>query len=261
MKNNLVIIKLGGSVITFKEKSLSANIKAIEDISKILKRIENPMILIHGGGSFGHYWSVKFDMHTKPAKYDPHGISKVHTSMLTLNKIILDILEDDGLNLYGISPSSFLKNGKLDTFKVKELKKMTEHNIIPITYGDIVHIFNNKYFILSGDVLMTTLSKILKPSKIIFTLNVDGLYNNTIDKKIIKEVNFGSKVKLQKQTNFQNDINIADVTGGIKRKVEEAKKISREGLDVIFLNGLNPIQIENAVTDKEFRGTIFKGKI
>ena len=105
-----------------------------------------------------------------------------------------------------------------------------------------------------------TFQKILKPSKILFALNVDGLYNNAIDKKLIKEVNFGSKVKLQKQTNFQNDINIADVTGGIKRKVEEAKKISREGLDVIFLNGLNPIQIENAVTDKEFRGTIFKGK-
>ena len=247
-------------MITFKEKPLTANIKAIEDISKILKRIENPMILIHGGGSFGHYWSVKFDMHTKPSKYDPHGISKVHTSMLTLNKIIVDILEKDGLNPYGISPSSFLKNGKPNITKVKELKKMTEHHIIPITYGDIVHVFNNKYSILSGDVLMTTLSKILKPSKILFALNVDGLYNNAIDKKLIKEVNFGSKILIQKQTNLQNDIKIVDVTGGIKRKVEEAKKIAREGLDIIFVNGLNPIQIENAITDKEFRGTIFKGK-
>ncbi|MGE0242934.1 MAG: isopentenyl phosphate kinase [Nitrososphaeraceae archaeon] len=261
MNNNLVLIKLGGSVITFKEKALSANIKAIEDISKILKRIENPIILIHGGGSFGHYWSVKFDMHTKPSKYDPHGISKVHTSMLTLNKKIVDILEKDGLNPYGISPSSFLKNGKPDVTKVIELKKMTEHSIIPITYGDIVHIKNNKYSILSGDVLMTTFSKLLIPSKIIFTLNVDGLYNNTTDKKLIKEVNFDSKYKLQRKINFKTEINITDVTGGIKRKVEEAKKISIEGLDVIFLNGLSPIQIENAITDKEFKGTIFKGKI
>jgi len=256
-----VLIKLGGSVITFKDKALSANIKAIQGISKTLKRIEYPIIIIHGGGSFGHYWSVKFDMHTKPAKYDPHGISKVHTSMLSLNKIILDTLDKDGLNTYGVSPSSFLKNGKPDVSKVIELKKMTEHCIIPITYGDIVHIHSNKYSILSGDVLMTIFSKVLKPSKIIFTLNVDGLYNNTTDKKLINEVKFDISNKLQKQINFQNKMNTRDVTGGIKRKVEEAKKISNKGLDVIFLNGLNPIQIENAITDKEFKGTIFKGKI
>ena len=74
-----MIIKLGGSVITFKDKPLSANYKAIENISHILKRVISPLIIVHGGGSYGHYWSVKFDMHTKPANYDPHGISTVHS--------------------------------------------------------------------------------------------------------------------------------------------------------------------------------------
>ena len=47
------------------------------------------MVIVHGGGSFGHYWSVKFNMHTKPAKYDLRGISTVKNSMVELNKIIL----------------------------------------------------------------------------------------------------------------------------------------------------------------------------
>ncbi|MDW3626632.1 MAG: hypothetical protein QOK72_08305, partial [Nitrososphaeraceae archaeon] len=72
MKPKLVIIKLGGSVITFKEKPLSANYKAINNISKILSKLEIPLIIVHGGGSYGHYWSVKFDMHTKLQKYHPH---------------------------------------------------------------------------------------------------------------------------------------------------------------------------------------------
>ncbi|HEX2406245.1 MAG TPA: isopentenyl phosphate kinase [Nitrososphaeraceae archaeon] len=261
MNNNLVILKLGGSVITFKNKPLSANYKAIKNISKILKRLTTPLIIVHGGGSYGHYWSVKFDMHTEPAKYDPHGISTVHSSMLTLNIIIVDALEKEGLNPYGISPSSFLNNGKPYSNKIKELKKMTEHNIIPITYGDIVYIKNNKYSILSGDVLMTMISRILQPTKIIFALNVDGLYNNIIDKKIIKEINFDYEKKKQRVINFERDLTIKDVTGGIKRKVEEATKIARTGKDVIFLNGLDPIQIEKAVKDKQFKGTIFKGKI
>ena len=110
MKSRLILIKLGGSVITFKDKPLSANYSAINNISKILGRLEIPIIIVHGGGSYGHYWSVKFDMHTKLQTYDPHGISIVHSSMVTLNNIIVGALEQHRLNPYGISPSSLLLN-------------------------------------------------------------------------------------------------------------------------------------------------------
>ncbi len=264
MENRIVIIKLGGSVITFKDKPLSANYKAINNISKVLSKLEIPLIIVHGGGSYGHYWSVKWDMHTKPQKYNPHGISIVHSSMLTLNNIIIDKLYKQGLNPYGISPFAFLIKGKPNSNKILELKKMTEHNIIPVTYGDAVYIKNNKYSILSGDVLMTILSKILNPSKIIFALNVDGLYNNMTDKKIIKEIkleNDETSIKKPTKINLTNNVNIYDVTGGIKRKVEEASKIAETGKDVIFINGLDSIQIQKAAQDKNFKGTIFKGKI
>ena len=60
--------------------------------------------------------------------------------------------------------------------------------------------------------------------------------------------------------NLTDNLNIDDVTGGIKRKVEEATKIAKTGKDVIFINGLNPLQIQKVVEDKNFKGTIFKGK-
>ena len=37
---------------------------------KEFEKIEEPIIIVHGGGSYGHYWSVKYDMHTKERKYD-----------------------------------------------------------------------------------------------------------------------------------------------------------------------------------------------
>src|SRR5215213_11708579 len=61
----LTLIKLGGSVVTFKERPLAANIGAIDSISHTLTQLGIPVIIVHGGGSFGHYWSVKYDMHTK----------------------------------------------------------------------------------------------------------------------------------------------------------------------------------------------------
>jgi isopentenyl phosphate kinase len=111
---------------------------------------------------------------------------------------------------------------------------------------------------------MTMLSKILDPYKIIFAINVDGLYNNMKDKKIIKEIKFENNKtykKKQMKVNLMKNVNIDDVTGGIKRKVEEATKIANTGKDVMFINGLDPIQIQKAVQDKNFKGTIFKGKI
>jgi len=60
----MILIKLGGSIITNKEKPLSPRIKTIENLAKNLKKIDEPLIIVHGGGSFGHYWSVKYDMHT-----------------------------------------------------------------------------------------------------------------------------------------------------------------------------------------------------
>ena len=95
----MILIKLGGSIITNKKKPLSPRKKTIENIAKNLKKIGEPLVIVHGGGSYGHYWSVKYDMHTQPRKYDTHGVSIVKNSMIELNKIILDsFLKKDYMN-------------------------------------------------------------------------------------------------------------------------------------------------------------------
>ena len=78
----MILIKLGGSIITNKEKPESARRKTIDKILKQIKRINEPTILVHGGGSYGHYWSVKYGMHTKPARYSLKGLSVVKNSMI-----------------------------------------------------------------------------------------------------------------------------------------------------------------------------------
>jgi isopentenyl phosphate kinase len=253
MGHNLILIKLGGSVITFKEKPLAANFEAIRSISYALASVKIPIILIHGGGSFGHYWSVKYNMHSKPDQYDSHGISIVHESMIALNQIIVNYMIKVGMNPYMILPSVFTSGRKPIAKKIKELKSIVESSVIPITFGDVIYIENKMYSILSGDALMSILSKILRPSKVIFTLNVDGIYKDMGKREIIKELK-----------NNNNSINfskvIQDVTGGMRRKVTEALKISDIGIDVLMVNGLKPERIMNAITGTDFEGTLVKGK-
>ena len=119
MGHNLILIKLGGSVITFKEKPLAANFEAIRSISYALASVKIPIILIHGGGSFGHYWSVKYNMHSKPDQYDSHGISIVHESMIALNQIIVNYMIKVGMNPYMILPSVFTSGRKPIAKKIK----------------------------------------------------------------------------------------------------------------------------------------------
>ena len=47
----MILIKLGGSVITEKKKPLTPRKNAIEKIGRAISKITEPAIIVHGGGS------------------------------------------------------------------------------------------------------------------------------------------------------------------------------------------------------------------
>jgi isopentenyl phosphate kinase len=247
----MILIKLGGSIITNKEKPLSPRKKTIENIAKYLKKVNESIIIVHGGGSFGHYWSVKYDMHTKPMKYNAYGVAIVKNSMIELNKIILDAFLKNKLNPYCLPPTDFMSGNKPIIKKIKEIEKIANSGLIPITFGDALWYGQKKTYILSGDKIMTYLSKILKPRLVVFALNEEGLYQDLKSKKLIRELK-GENPIISK--------NNMDVTGGMTRKVQEATKISKMGINVFFVNGNKPERIVKAVKNRKFEGTVFRGK-
>ena len=245
----MILIKLGGSIITNKGKPQSARRKTINNILKQLKKINEPMILVHGGGSYGHYWSMKYSMHTKPARYSLKGLSVVKNSMIELDKIILNSATKNKLNTYSLPPTDFMSGNKPIKNKIQKIGEIAKSGLVPITYGDALWYGQKKSYILSGDVIMTTIGKILKPRLSIFVLDVDGVYSDTKSKKLIYDL------KKEKPTISKNKM---DVTGGMTRKITEAAKMSKSGLKVFFVNGNKPQRIVNAVSGKKFEGTLFR---
>jgi len=77
------------------------------------------------------------------------------------------------------------------------------------------------------------------------------LYSDIKSKKLIYEVH-GEHPSISE--------NKMDVTGGMTRKVEEASKISKMGINVFFVNGNKPDRIVKAVKNKKFEGTLFRSK-
>jgi isopentenyl phosphate kinase (EC 2.7.4.-) len=171
--------------------------------------------------------------------------------MIELNKIILDSLLKNKLNPYSLPPTDFMSGNKPISNKIKEVEKIAKSGLIPVTYGDALWFGQNKTYILSGDKIMTHFAKVLKPRLTIFALNEDGLYSDFKSKKLISELKGDMPLMSE---------NKMDVTGGMTRKVEEAIKISKMGMNVIFVNGKKPERIVAVVKNREFKGTMFRGK-
>jgi len=245
----MILIKLGGSIITNKEKPLSPRRKTIDNILKQISKIKEPIVIVHGGGSYGHYWSVKYDMHTKPAKTSPKGVAIVKNSMVELNKIILDSSLKNKINPYVLPPTDFMSGNKPIKNKILTINEISKSGLTPITYGDALWYGQKKSYILSGDVIMTVLAKILKPRLSLFILNVDGVYSDLKTKKMIYDFK-KEKPKIKSNT--------MDVTGGMSRKITEANNMVKAGLKVFFVNGNKPKRIGDAISGKKFEGTLFR---
>jgi isopentenyl phosphate kinase len=134
------------------------------------------------------------------------------------------------------------------------------NNIIPITYGDVIHTSKGNFSILSGDTLMNILSVNLNPGFSIFTTNVDGIYatlknGNLLSKIIINENN-------ELLTATDNKIEFSnmpfDVTGGMKRKISESINIVQSGIPVYLINGLYPERMIDIINGSDFIGTSIK---
>jgi isopentenyl phosphate kinase len=245
----MILIKLGGSIITNKQKPLSPRRKTIDNILKEIGKIKEPVIIVHGGGSYGHYWSVKYDMHTKPAKTNPKGVAIVKNSMVELNKIILDSAVKNRINSYCLPPTDFMNGNIAIKSKILTINDISKSGLTPITFGDALWFGQKKSYILSGDVIMTTIGKILKPRLSLFVLDVDGVYSDLKTKKLIHDF---KKEKPEIKNNKR------DVTGGMTRKIAEASNMAKAGLKIFFVNGNKPKRISDAVSGKRFEGTLFR---
>jgi isopentenyl phosphate kinase len=266
LKNNdLLIIKLGGSVITFKEKPLTPNHQTIENMASIIKELRKryKIIIVHGGGSFGHYWSIKYDMHTQPSAYPDEGISRVRESMIKLNHMIVEQFISKNLKPLSVHASSFIFNNMVCKKRIFDIMEMIKNNdITPITYGDVVHTSGGNFSILSGDTLMNILSINLNPKFSIFTTNVDGIYNNLNNRNIISNivVNKNKDLLTTDNTNIEFSNMSFDVTGGMKRKISESINIANAGIPVYLVNGFYPERLRDIINGRNFIGTSIKIK-
>ena len=245
--NEIVLLKLGGSLLTDKDKPFSIREDIVKSAIQQIINANKKIILIHGGGSFGHPLAKKYSITRGINSSIPHqilGLTETHQSMNNFNSYLIDLFLEKKYPALSIQASSiFIKDSfKISTQSIDIIETALDLNILPILYGDIILDKQGSFSIISGDQIIFELCENLKKyqiSKVIFVMETDGIYINDEDSKQ-KNIRLATKLYLRDLEN----LNLADlgqkidVTGGIQGKINSIKEICKYNIPVQLLNGL-----------------------
>ncbi len=253
---SILLIKLGGSVITDKNIQYKAKIEAIRRLAQELKKSKNPVILAHGSGSFGHPSAVKFG--GKKGYKSRQGIAKVARDAMEINRIVMDILVEQDLPAISFRPMSIIlaEKGKLEENFFEVIEETVSQGLVPVVYGDVIIDKKWKTTIYSGETTLNNIgiylmNKGYKISKIIQAGETDGVYDD--NKKTIPEI---SRKNWNKVKNFIYNTGRSDVTGEMSHKIEDAFNMADKGIKTYLINGNRKKELEKAILGMPTQGTL-----
>jgi len=252
----LTFLKLGGSLITDKDKPFTARINIIRRAAgEIIKGIEeNPnlrIVLGHGSGSFGHYAAAETGFIEGVSSASQwHAFQKVWFAAHELNQIFIEELNRSGLPIISFPPSAaaISENKHIVTWNSEPIKNALENGLIPVVFGDTVFDRTLGGIILSTEELFIHLIKELGPDYILLAGKEPGVWGDyPKNKHILNEISPGIYDRINSSIVGSDSI---DVTGGMHKKVAlmlEAIKIA-PNLNIEIFSGEVPGNIFKALS-------------
>jgi isopentenyl phosphate kinase len=258
---NPIILKIGGSAITDKTGELAAKTEIINRLAEEIKRADlDNLIVVHGGGSFGHPTAEKYGI-KDGYKDDPTqklGFAETHHVMTVLNGLVMDALIWHEVPAVSIAPSSCMvtENGKVKFFDETVFKSMAKMAFTPVLYGDAVLDEKLGFTVLSGDQLVAYLALKYKATKIVIGTDTDGLFD--CDPKTNPNAKPYKHLTLAELKEIQPKLGKAagtDVTGGMAGKIAALIPAIEQGVHVTVTGATKGLSIYRALTDQSVLGT------
>jgi isopentenyl phosphate kinase len=262
-KRPIVLIKLGGSVITNKEKSMTLRVEVLKRlVGEILRaRSENPNTLFivgHGQGSFAHVPAAKYKTMQGFIGADSlQGMAIVQDLAAQLNRIVVKEFLDAGLPAVSLYPSNSLVTKKRAASKcfMSVLEEYLNKGLLPVTCGDVIVDEEQGCTIWSTEEVLAFFARELAAKgwnidKLVHVVEVDGFYDE--NKKVVPEITEKNWPEVQKALTATRGV---DVTGGMGLKVEESLAIAKLGIPSFIISGLKKDNLYHLLADTTWLGT------
>lgn len=227
MNKEIVLLKLGGSLITDKDIPYTPRLDKLKELAQEIKTVldSNPELLLilgHGSGSFGHVAAKKYGTREGVQTREQwQGFAEVRFQAAELNRHVMESLLKAGLPAISFPPSASMvaKDRKVVHHNVLAIRKALEVQLLPVVYGDVAFDEQRGGTILSTEDVFTFLVEQFSPARILLAGIEAGVWEDFPAKtKLIKQIQLSDYER--RRAGISGSAS-TDVTGGMKAKVEE----------------------------------------
>jgi len=258
-RRSLVVVKLGGSLLTRKREVEKLRPKVLHRLAEELAEVRSAdLVVLHGAGSFGHPGAARFGLAAAPVGPRPgaerlRGAAIVGAEVRRLHLAVLRELVAAGAAPWSIPLSGVARNrgGLLAELDAAPFLRALERGMMPVSFGDVVPDETWGVSILSADTAATELARRLKPTRVVFATDVPGVLEGPPGgrRAVVPEVTEGLLTQLRPRPGA------TDVTGGIRAKLDAMLAIARTGADAALISGLTDGAVSRAVRGEAVYGS------
>jgi isopentenyl phosphate kinase len=256
--NDLHFLKLGGSLITEKDKPRTPRLDLINRLAEEVYRIKQEMprlrlVLGHGSGSFGHVPAKKFGTREgvkSPAEW--RGFSEVWWEAASLNHLVMSALHQAGLAAiaFPASAAAVTRDGRVISWDLEPLIAALAQDLLPVVYGDVVFDTRRRGTILSTEDIFSYLAPVLQPKRIYLAGIEDGVWGDYPQcTRLLPEI---TPSNLAVAAPFLAESQATDVTGGMASKVVGMLALVSQipGLEVRIFSAVEPGRLLDVLRGK-----------
>jgi len=216
------VLKLGGSVITEKDRPETLDGAALDAAADaIAEAVESgdvdDLVVVHGGGSFGHHHASEAGVTTTEGTGDAADAVAIHGAMRTLNQFVLSRLHErdvPALPVHPLSTGSRDEGGILE-LPLSQVATMLSEGFVPVLHGDVLATAGEGVTVLSGDEIVTAAAEELDADRVGLCSTVPGVLDS--EDEVVPEITAFEEVAAVLGGSDEG----ADVTGGMAGKVRQ----------------------------------------
>lgn len=258
----VVLLKLGGSLITDKERPATARAGVIHrlagEIAAVLPDLEASLVVGHGSGSFGHAAAARHGLgRDAPIPATRAGVVETRASVEALHHVVAASLRDAGVPVLSFSPSSaaVASAGRLVSLSAEPLARALELELVPLLCGDVAMDRELGATILSTEMVLEAVTEALegggwRATGVVWLGATDGVYDAR-----------GVTIPLVRPDAPEEAALAAggsaatDVTGGMAHRLETALRLARRGVPSWIGDGRRPGILARALRGEANSGT------
>jgi isopentenyl phosphate kinase len=263
MTQEVIFLKLGGSLITDKNSARTARPDTIRRLAEEIAQARKAapglrLVLGHGSGSFGHMEAKRYGtVEGVRTAEDWRGFAVVWAAADQLNRIVTDTLAACGVPAVRIAPSScaILEDGRLAEMPVAPAVAAIDAGLVPVVYGDAVFDRTRGGGIASTEMVFAHLARSLHPRWILLAGIERGVFEDYPARKtLLPRIRTGEWESARRSIEGSAH---TDVTGGMLSKVEEmmALVLREDNLQALVFSGEVEGNVRRALSGEAVEGT------